>query len=206
MKRKLEDDSTEAVKENIENLEIMDTEEAQPDSVTVVEEVKKIDISTASLAQLLDAYNASFSADDLAIFDRLKKAKKHLDVLPVFGPKGTEKISKLSNPLLAHSSKANIILSCLNDARAFTTSIQYSEEKVMENAPNPGGFYDLRFLLPILCHTLDEKNVCDPMKVVQNGWIYFIMRGMSLADKALRNAAFLAYKRLLFNLQQAKVF
>ncbi|CAG7683960.1 unnamed protein product [Allacma fusca] len=162
----------------------------------------EIDYENASLTTLLENYGASLSTRDERIFEMLKLRKKEMECLALFGPKRVETASKVSNPLFAHSGKANSILMSLNPSRAFTTAMHYDVN--MRNAPNPAGFYDLRFLLPVLCHTLDEKNVCDAIKIVQNGWIYLIMRGLSLKNAALRKASFLAYKRVLFNLQQPK--
>jgi len=134
-----------------------------------------------------------------------------LETMPLFGPKSFELLTNSSkkfsqnnnpNPLLIHSTRANTILAnCIDEKKAYHTCLHYSEAK---NATTDN-VYNLEFSLSLLCHVLSETNICDGTKVIIHGWIYFIMKGLSLENEKLRKMAFLAYQRLLQNFQQAKV-
>ncbi|CAL8092422.1 unnamed protein product [Orchesella dallaii] len=161
-----------------------------------------------SIPYLLQMYGATMSEADQEIFEILqlytgRKLQISIEGMPLFGPKCFEPVPRgASNPLFAHSSRANTILNLINDQQAFQTAMEYNEETETELA-NPK-HYDFRFLLPLLCNTIDAKNICDAVKVVSNGWIYLIMRGLSFEDPALRNMAFLSFKLLIENFQLPK--
>lgn len=163
-------------------------------------------------------YGATLSPSDLEIYSILKlysgkKLRIELESMPLFGAKCFDAGTTKANPLYAHSVRANAVLGCINDAKAFETGMKCNEEEFLSEEKlnqfseqeNMEQFYDLRFLLPLVCHVLDEKNICDVVKVITHGWIYFIARGMGLKDQGLRNVAFLSFKRLIFNLHLAKV-
>lgn len=175
------------------------------DSVPVVEENEELSPETKldelGTEKLLQLYGATLSPEDRQIFEILKT--RVVDPMPLFGPKASEAPtpSASSNPLYAHSVKANSILAgTIDDVKAYHTALLYDSSK-------PGttsAFYDMSFILPLLCHVLDEKNVCDGVKVIANGWIYFIVRGMGLEDETLRAEAFLCFQRLIDNFERAK--
>lgn len=162
-----------------------------------------------SVPYLFQMYSASMSASDQEIFQILqeytgKKLQISIESLSLFGPKCLEPPpnAKAANPLFAHSSKANTILGLISERQAFQTAMEYDESRGSE-ANNK--HYDMRFLLPLVCHTLDARNICDAVKVISNGWIYFIVRCLSVEDPILRNVSFLAYKLLIQNFQLPKV-
>jgi len=164
-------------------------------------ELTKAELEEASTEKLLELYGATLSPSDKMIFEILKT--RTVESMPLFGPaeKTTKAASTTSNPLYAHSAKANKILaSTISDVKAYHTAFQYDPTKPGTTSAS----YDITFLLPLLCHILDEKNICDGVKVVSNGWIYFILRGMALEDETLRAEAFLAFQRLIDNFQRAK--
>ena len=160
-----------------------------------------------SIPFLMQMYGATMSPSDQIIFDILQlysspKLGIVIDTMPLFGSKCLEPPPPgASNPLYAHSTRANTILTSICDTKAYHTALLYDPLKPGTTSAN----YDFRFLLPLLCHILDEKNICDGGKVIANGWIYFIVRGMGLEDDTLRAEAFLAFQRLVQNLQHAKV-
>ncbi|ODM96092.1 G patch domain-containing protein 4 [Orchesella cincta] len=161
-----------------------------------------------SVPYLMQMYGATMSEADQEIFEILqlytgRKLQISIESLPLFGPKCFEPLpQRASNPLFAHSSRANTILNLVNEQQAFLTAMEYNEGNEIGFA-NPK-HYDFRFLLPLLCNTIDAKNICDSVKVVTNGWIYFIMRGLSFEDATLRNMAFLSFKLLIENFQLPK--
>ena len=162
-----------------------------------------------SLPYLMQMYGATLTASDSTIFQILELyCSKKLKIgghesMPAWGFKcfddQAEADSLKGNPIHAHSARANKVLASIQESKAFFTAMNYHRRTESVE------FYDIRFLLPLLCHALDERNVCDGVKVVSNGWIYFIVRGLAMDDKDLRGSAFLAYQRLIFNFQQAKV-
>jgi len=161
-----------------------------------------------SVPYLMQMYTATLNGSDKQIFEILKlytskKLRIGMEALPLFGPKCFEAPPVKSNPLYAHSIRANAVLGTINDVKAFETAMKWIEVDCEEVTDEE--LYDLRFLLPLLCHCLDEKNICDVVKVISNGWIYFIMRGLGLSDLVMRNISFLCFKRLIFNLHLAKV-
>jgi hypothetical protein len=164
---------------------------------------------------MIQMYGATLGQSDLIIFSILKlysskKLQIPLESMPLFGPKCFDSSITKDSPLYAHSIRANTVLGSIIDKKALDTGLKFEEEKflsekVLEESEDLGQYYDLRFLIPLVCHVLDEKNICDVVKVLSNGWIYMIARGLSINDPALRNSAFLAFKRLIFNLHLAKV-
>jgi hypothetical protein len=158
----------------------------------------------ASLPHLLQAYGATRSPSDLIIFDLLSlyplpPLSLPLETLPLFGHLCTEKAGPQPlNPLHAH---ANRVLGGLKERKAFHTALLYDPLRPAATSAS----YDLAFLLPLLNHLLDESNVADAGKVVANGWVYFIARGMSLEDEKLRALAFLAFSRLTQHFSHPKV-
>jgi hypothetical protein len=160
-----------------------------------------------SVTYLMQMYNGTLGPSDRQIFLILKLyVSKKLRI-------ATESLPPRANPLYAHSIRANTVLGLIVDTKAFETAMKVKEEELFQDDEDLGEdviidseqFYDLRFLLPLVCHCLDEKNICDVVKVITNGWIHLIMRGLSLKDSVLRNISFLAFKRLIFNLHLAKV-
>lgn len=155
-------------------------------------------------------YGATLGDCDRVIFSLLRlysgdKLRIGLEGMPLFGPKCFEGSKVAANPLYAHSIRANGILASINEGKAYQTGLKFREEVFKGEEKDREEFYDLRFVLPLLCHVLDEKNICDVVKVISFGWIHFIGRGLSLEDQGLRGTAFLAFKRLISNLHLAKV-
>lgn len=166
-----------------------------------------------SVPYLFQMYSATMSEADQEIYHILreytgKRLQIPIEQLPLFGPKSLEPAvqkasnSKASNPLFLHSNRANAILGFLNERQAYQTAMEYREENGTDCNKN---HYDLRFLLPLVCHVLDSKNICDAVKVISHGWIYLILRGLSLEDDVMRNMAFLGLKLLIQNFQLPKV-
>lgn len=166
-----------------------------------------------SVPYLFQMYSATMSEPDQEIYLILreytgKRLQIQIEEMPMFGPKSLEpsvqtENHKLSNPLFifTHSLRANTLLGLINERQAYLTAMEHNESCMIVNENH----YDFRFLLPLLCHILDSKNICDAVKVISNGWIYMIVRCLSFEDPTIRNMAFLAYKLLIQNFQLPKV-
>lgn len=176
----------------------------------------KKQILQKSVPFIMNSFNATLSTTDQTLFELLKLYSQvpgiNLETMPLFGPKSFNLLVNSSkkltnntnpNPLYIHSTRANIILTnCIDEKKAYHTALHYNQNLPYKDNPE---IYNLEFILPLICHILNEKNICDGTKIVANGWIYFIIQGLSLENEILRKLACLAYQRLLVNFQQAKV-